>query len=50
MAETYRHAHKKPPGTSMASHRSRLEEAYRSAASEYRKLAAEHREMAVAAR
>jgi len=50
MAETYRHAHKKPPGASMANHCNRLEEAYRSAAGEYRKLAAEHREMAVAAR
>ena len=50
MAETYRHAHKKPPGVSMANHCSRLEEAYRSAAGEYRKLAAEHREMAAAAK
>lgn len=50
MAQTYSRAYKKPPGASMASHCSRLEAAYRDAASEYRELADEHRKMAAAAR
>jgi len=49
MADSYRHAHK-APGPSMASHCSRLEGAYRTAAEEYRMLAKEHREMATAAK
>lgn len=48
MARTYDNAFRKSSGAAMASHCSRLEEAYRSAASEYRKLATEHRQMAAA--
>ena len=51
MAQTYRLASSsKMPGASMANHCNRLEEAYRSAASEYRMLAEEHRKMAAAAK
>lgn len=50
MAQTYRLAYAKTPRESMANHCSRLEETYRSAASEYRKLAEEHRKMAADAK